>query len=190
MSKKIRFNPEENRRLFKQYVEPNMSYIQAVARKYSDPRIDFSEIVNFVLEQIYIGIHNYDPTRNLRTWLYASTRYNVWFKNEERSIYVNKAGRVAYDPDWCLSNDIVSHANFMDSLSDATKAALESVPVELLTPILMQEEGWTRSEIAEHEIRAGRLDPHIKNPRSTISFRINKGIAILKKKLNGKILFR
>lgn len=159
----------EKDRLFKLYVEPNLTNIKALSVKYTDKFQDAEDNYMFVLQQLYSYILTYDKTKPLNTWLHIVTKRACFNRNQKRARINSTQTEMA----GCSSEAIYQHgtANIVDAgfgdlaenLSDEVYNALLTLEPRRLSAFLLYAQGLNIREITKIEYQRGHLDQKLES---------------------------
>lgn len=154
----------EKRILFKQLIEPHLSVIKSLVVKYTDKYQNVEDDNIYALSQLYVYIHTYDKTKDLKTWIYIIVKRACFNQNKKRSQYLS----MQTDIEMCSNEALHQHgmANVVeasfgllaDNLSDKVYAAIMKIDPYKLSPFLLYAQGVGVREIAKAEWRAGHMD--------------------------------
>ena len=157
-------NEAEKRALFKKFVEPHLAVIKSLVVKYTDKYQDVEDNNIYVLSQLYMYIHTYDTTKDLKTWIHIVTKRACFNQNKKRSQYLS----IQTDIEMCSNDALHQHGtanmaeadfgSLADNLSDKVYGAMMKIDPYKLSPFLLYAQGLKIREIAKIEWKAGHVD--------------------------------
>lgn len=164
VGKKREISTKERDRLFNLYVKPKLSDVKSLTKYYIDHYQNFDDTHSYVLEQLWKGVHSYNPEMKLDTWIHIVVRNSCWHENKKRSEESPFWG----DIEMCSMDDIYQHGtsmmvetecgNLIDNISDNMLAALMKIPPQRLSPFMMYAQGMGIREITAKEWQLGHLE--------------------------------
>lgn len=162
--KKREISIKERNRLFNLYVKPNLSDVKNLTKYYTDHYQNFDDNHSYVLEQLWKGVHTYNPEMKLSTWIGIVVRNSCWHENKKRA----EESPYWSDIEMCSADDIYQHGNSMmvelecgnliENISDQMLAALMKIPPQRLSPFMMYAQGMGIREITAKEWELGHLE--------------------------------
>lgn len=155
---------EEKNALFKQLIEPHLVVIKSLVVKYTDKYQDVEDNNIYALSQLYMYIHTYNPTRDLKTWIHIVVKRACFSQNKKRALYLS----LQTDMEMCSSDALHQHgtANLVeagfgtlaDNLSDKVYAIILKIDPCKLSPFLLYAQGMRIREITKIEWESGHLE--------------------------------
>lgn len=151
--------------LLKKYVLPHRNLIYSICIKYTYEQEDIEDNYAEALVNFFKYMDSYDPSRPVKTWIYAVTKRLVADLNSR-----NRAGRMPANDNvdirdvsssllWddgptenCMGMD-----NYREFYSDEVLGALDSLKPAYREALLLQQAGYKLSEIMEIAYRSGTL---------------------------------
>lgn len=164
--------------LFNKYVYPYRNLIYHICIKNTAAEDDIRDNYNEVLLNFYKYVCTYDPSRSVKTWIYAVTSRCI-FDLESKRHRFRRTGEVGcvdieqlsdelLDEDE-LSGNCISLDNYQELFSDEVLCALQMLKPMYRDPLLLQVSGYKLDEITEMLHKQGSLKaPNIETTKSRI----------------------
>lgn len=154
---------EKRQTLFSKYVEPYLNMIYKLVMNYSYRKQNVEENYTEVLVALFRGIHTYDPSRSIHTWLHIVTKRYVYVLERKRRLHDNKSYDV--DIEECQENlydmeansNSMNEENYQNFYSDDILSVLNEMSPKHRDTLLLQEAGYSLKEIVEIEYKKGTL---------------------------------
>ena len=150
--------------LFNKYILPHRNLIYRICIQFTYSQTDIEDNYSGALENFYRYMDSYDPTRSLKTWIYAVTRRFVTDMNIRRN------GRVKHDnnvdvqsiasvltTDEEQGENCMGMDNYHEHYNDDILEALAELKPIHREALLLQQSGYKLSEIVEITYRNGTL---------------------------------
>lgn len=154
---------EKRQALFSKYVEPYLNMIYKLVMNYSYRKQNVEENYTEVLVALFRGIHTYDPSRSIHTWLHIVTKRYVYVLERKRKLHENKSYDVDIEEyqeniyDLEANSNSMNEENYQDFYSDDILCVLNEMSPKHRDTLLLQEAGYSLKEIVEIEYKKGTL---------------------------------
>lgn len=153
-------DPEENKRLFKLYIEPHIDMVKSLVFKYSNyhAREDIDNDLYYVLNEFYKYIYSYNPQSSLKTWIHIVTKRTVQelnFKRYKHSCHYTTTPSfslsIATNDNLLYEDNYFKNDDFTMNLSDDIASVINELPPLKLSAFLLQLQGLSIKEITDIE---------------------------------------
>lgn len=154
---------EKRQALFSKYVEPYLNMIYKLVMNYSYRKQNVEENYTEVLVALFRGIHTYDPSRSIHTWLHIVTKRYVYVLERKRRLHENKSYDVDIEEyqeniyDMEANSNSMNEKNYQDFYNDDILSILNEMSPKHRDTLLLQEAGYSLKEIVEIECKKGTL---------------------------------
>lgn len=152
--------------LFHKYVYPYRNLIYHLCIKNTRDRDSIGDNYNEVLVNFFKYVSTYDPSREVKTWIYAVTVRMLADLEEKNNRHQREGDVGATDmdriegystSDHAFERDEMTMENYRDLYSDEVLAALDSIKPMYRDALLLQVCGYKLEEIMEMLYKQGSL---------------------------------
>lgn len=149
--------------LFNRYILPHKNLIYRICIQFTYSQTDIEDNYSGALENFYRYMDSYDPSRSLKTWIYAVTRRFVADMNIRRNRILpdnnvdvqSIVSVMATDEE--QGENCMGMENYHEHYNDDILEALAELKPIHREALLLQQSGYKLSEIVEISYRNGTL---------------------------------
>ncbi|MBF0648575.1 sigma-70 family RNA polymerase sigma factor [Dysgonomonas sp. GY75] len=149
----MEFNQLQKTELFNKYILPEKDFIYRVCLKYSKTRYECQEYYSETMFRVFNFIETYNPQLHIRPWLYTITRRIIGNLRIEQCkhniINIIDIEQLSVIRAESNSSNCIDIDNYQQFYSDNIINALNTLNPVSRNAILLQQSGYSLSEIAD-----------------------------------------